>query len=53
MSTNTDELFFVFAIEIENDILYGELSFVNGGVERTQQPGNGSGDKRLTGRHRT
>lgn len=29
----------------ESDILYGELSFVNGGVERTQQPGNGSGDK--------
>lgn len=27
--------------------------FVNGGMERTQQPGNGSGDKRLTGRHRT
>lgn len=42
-----------FLLREDNNILYGELSFVNGGVERTQQPGNGSGDKRLTGRHRT
>lgn len=27
MSTNIEELFFAFAIEVEDDILYGELSF--------------------------